>query len=46
MKKKLPFEEAIEGKLQQAPLPDKEQSWQAMEELLNKKKNIRLYRRR
>lgn len=41
MKKKLPFEEAIEGKLQQAALPDKEQSWQAMEALLNKKKKRR-----
>lgn len=41
MKKKLPFEDAIEGKLQQAALPDKEQSWQAMEALLDKKKKRR-----
>jgi hypothetical protein len=41
MNRKLPFEEAIKDKLQQAVLPDKEQSWQLMEALLNKKKKRR-----
>ncbi len=36
MKKKLPFEEAIESKLQQVPTPDEESSWQAMNNLLDK----------
>ncbi len=36
MKKKLPFEEAIENKLQQIPQPGEETSWQAMEQLLEK----------
>ncbi|MFT3907786.1 MAG: hypothetical protein QM737_00040 [Ferruginibacter sp.] len=48
MKKKLPFEEALENKLQHLPTPGEEASWQAMSQLLDKNKKRRplFWRRR
>ena len=38
MSRKLPFKDAINKKLQQLSKPDEDQSWRAMEELLDKRK--------
>ena len=49
MKEKLPFEHALENKLQQITQPDEEASWKAMKQLLeknNKKPGLVLFNRK